>query len=369
MGGCVAERRLHDRRKAKPIPGSIGELFDASGGLRAATLRAGRFWPSGSSPVLSVLPGTDCDRLLPDRPKAPGAAPIQLRGRLLVHAPSFWWHEPGTAAALLAPVATVYGAVAAARLRQEGERAGVPVLCVGNPTVGGSGKTPAALALARLLMDAGERPFLLSRGYGGRLSGPVRVATEHHRADDVGDEPLLLARGAPTIVARDRVAGARVARTAGASVIVLDDGFQNPSLAKDLSILVVDAGRGVGNGQVFPAGPLRAPLTAQLDRAQAVLIIGDGATAAPVATAAEERGLTLFYGRLVPDAETVAALKGTRVLAFAGIGHPEKFFATLSDAGIEVAVRRGFPDHHRFTAPEAAALVAGAAQTGATLVK
>jgi tetraacyldisaccharide 4'-kinase len=285
-----------------------------------------------------------------------------------MHPPSFWWQEPGTAAALLAPVAAVYGAVAAARLRQTGERAGVTVLCVGDPTMGGSGKTPTALALARLLIEAGERPCLLSRGYGGRLGGPVKVDPRHHRSDDVGDEPLLLARCAPTIIAHDRVAGARSARTAAVDVIVLDDGFQNPSLAKDLSILVVDAGRGVGNGQVFPAGPLRAPLTAQLDRAQAVLIIGDGATAAPVATAAEERGLTLFYGRLVPDAETVAALKGTRVLAFAGIGHPEKFFATLSDAGIEVAVRRGFPDHHRFTAPEAAALVAEADQTGLTLV-
>jgi tetraacyldisaccharide 4'-kinase len=285
-----------------------------------------------------------------------------------MHPPSFWWQDPGTAAALLAPVAAVYGAVAAARLRQTGKRAGVPVLCVGNPTVGGNGKTPTALALARLLIAAGARPCLLSRGYGGRLAGPVKVDPRHHRSDDVGDEPLLLARCAPTIIAHDRVAGARSARTAGADVIVLDDGFQNPSLAKDLSILVVDAGRGVGNGQVFPAGPLRAPLTAQLDRAQAVLIIGDGATAAPVATAAEARGLTLFYGRLVPDAETVAAFKGTRVLAFAGIGHPEKFFATLSDAGIKVAVRRGFPDHHRFTAPEAAALVAEADQTGLTLV-
>jgi tetraacyldisaccharide 4'-kinase len=212
-----------------------------------------------------------------------------------MHAPSFWWQEPGTAAALLAPVASIYGAVAAARLRQTGERAGVPVLCVGNPTVGGSGKTPTALALARLLIDAGERPFLLSRGYGGRLAGPVRVDPQHHRADDVGDEPRLLARGAPTVIARDRVAGARVARSAGAGVIVLDDGFQNPSLAKDLSILVIDGRRGIGNGRVFPAGPLRAPLAAQFDRAQAVLIIGEGPTGAVTARDAEadRAGLSL----------------------------------------------------------------------------
>jgi len=284
-----------------------------------------------------------------------------------VRAPSFWWQEPGAAAALLAPIAAVYGAVAAARLRLPGERAGVPVLCVGNPTVGGSGKTPAALALARLLIEAGERPWLLSRGYGGRLAGPVRVDPQHHRADDVGDEPLLLARCAPSVVARDRVAGARVARGAGADVIVLDDGFQNPSLAKDLSILVIDARRGIGNGRVFPAGPLRAPLAAQLDRAQAILVIGDG-PAASVARDAEARGLTVFRGRLVPDAASVAALKGNRVLAFAGIGDPEKFFATLADAGIDVAVRRGFPDHHRFTATQAAALLAEADRTGHSLV-
>jgi tetraacyldisaccharide 4'-kinase len=284
-----------------------------------------------------------------------------------VRAPSFWWQDSTTAAALLSPVAGVYGAVAAARLRRSGERANVPVLCVGNPTLGGSGKTPTALALARLLIDAGERPFLLSRGYGGRLAGPVRVDPQHHRADDVGDEPLLLARCAPTIIARDRVAGARFARVAGASVIVLDDGFQNPSLAKDLSILVVDGRRGVGNGLVFPAGPLRAPLVAQLDRAQAMLTLGDGPTAAAMESAAALRGLTLFRGTLVPDAAGVAALKGNRVLAFAGIGDPDKFFATLSDAGVDVVIRRGFADHHRFTAADAESLLVEADRAGLSL--
>jgi tetraacyldisaccharide 4'-kinase len=285
-----------------------------------------------------------------------------------VQSPSFWWQEPGTAAVLLAPVAAVYGAVASARLRQTGERVGVPVVCVGNPTLGGSGKTPTALTLARLLTDVGERPFLMSRGYGGRLAGPVRVDPQHHRADDVGDEPVLLARNAPTIIARDRVAGARVARTAGASVIVLDDGFQNPSLAKDLSILTIDGRRGIGNGQVFPAGPLRAPLSAQFDRAQAVLIIGEGPAGAAASHDAQARGLTVFRGRLVPDATSVAALTGSRVLAFAGIGDPEKFFATLRDAGVEVAVARGFPDHHPFTAEQAGALVAEAERAELTVV-
>jgi tetraacyldisaccharide 4'-kinase len=285
-----------------------------------------------------------------------------------VRAPSFWWQEAGTAAALLAPAAGVYATVAAARLRQAGARAGIPVLCVGNPTLGGSGKTPTALALARLLIAAGERPWLLSRGYGGQLAGPVTVDPRHHRADDVGDEPLLLAQCAPTIIARDRVAGARAARAAGASVIVMDDGFQNPALAKDLSILVVDARRGIGNGRVFPAGPLRAPLAAQLARARAMLLIGEGPAAAPMAAAAEAHGLAFFHGRLVPDAAAVAALAGERVLAFAGIGDPEKFFATLADSGIEAAIRRGFPDHRPYTGADAAALMAEADRAGLPLV-
>jgi tetraacyldisaccharide 4'-kinase len=144
--------------------------------------------------------------------------------------PAFWWREAGLAAGLLAPLAAVYGAVASARLAQRGARAAVPVICIGNLTLGGAGKTPLVLTLARLLRDAGEQPVLLSRGYGGRLEGPLRVDLARHRAADVGDEPLLLARIAPTVVARDRAKGALAAIAAGASVIVMDDGFQNPSL-------------------------------------------------------------------------------------------------------------------------------------------
>ena len=180
-----------------------------------------------------------------------------------MRAPGFWWKEPGAISALLSPLAAIYGSIAARRLAQPGERVGIPVICIGNPTVGGAGKTPTAIAIAKLLIAAGERPMFLSRGYGGRLAGPVTVEAAH-TAVQVGDEPLLLARVAPTIVADDRVAGARLAKEQGASVIVMDDGFQNPSLAKDLSILVVDA-RGAGNGHVLPAGPLRAPLDPQLD--------------------------------------------------------------------------------------------------------
>lgn len=274
--------------------------------------------------------------------------------------PAFWLRSPGIAAGLLSPIAASYGAVASWRLAQSGRAVGVPVICVGNLTVGGAGKTPTAIAVAELLHDAGRRPFLLSRGYGGRLKGPLRVDAATHRAADVGDEPLLLARGAPTIVAADRVAGADVARAAGAGVIVMDDGFQNPSLQKNLSILVIDGGRGVGNGKVFPAGPLRAPLQAQLARAQALLVIGRVADAAEVVQQAQARGLAIFHGRLEPDAEALAVLRERPVLAFAGIGDPEKFFSTLAGAGVEVRARQVFPDHHRYRRDEATNLIARA---------
>ena len=269
--------------------------------------------------------------------------------------PAFWWRA-GTGGPI-APLAALYGAVAGLRMQARGRQAGLPVICLGNLTVGGAGKTPAALAVAQFLHAAHERPFFLSRGYGGRLAGPVRVNPALHRAADVGDEPILLARLAPTVVARDRVAGATFARSAGASVIVMDDGFQNPSLAKDLSLILVDGRRGIGNGRVVPAGPLRAPLERQLDRAQALIVVGAPDGAARVIERAEERKIPLFHGKLEPDRAVVNAIGRRKVLAFAGIADPEKFFATLAAAGIEVANRAGFPDHHRFSAAEALDLV------------
>ncbi len=172
--------------------------------------------------------------------------------------PAFWWRPAGLMSGLLSPLAAIYGAVAASRMARAGHDAGIPVICVGNPTLGGAGKTPTAIAVAQMLDAAGRRPFVLSRGYGGALAGPVQVDPAHHRATDVGDEPLLLARFAPTIVSRDRAAGADAARAAGAGAVVMDDGFQSPALRKDRSLLVVDGRRGIGNGKVFPAGPLRA---------------------------------------------------------------------------------------------------------------
>jgi tetraacyldisaccharide 4'-kinase len=282
--------------------------------------------------------------------------------------PAFWWREAGLAAGLLAPFAAAYGAVASARLAQRGARAAVPVVCIGNPTLGGAGKTPLALTLTRLLAQAGDRPALLSRGYGGRLEGPLQVDPARHRAADVGDEPLLLARVAPTFVARDRVVGAQAAVAAGAGIIVMDDGFQNPSLQKSFSVLVVDGRRGLGNGRVVPAGPLRAPFAAQLARADALVVVETSNAGAGVVVAARDGGVPVFYAELAPDAAAVAALAGVRVLAFAGIGDPQKLFETLARAGTEVAATRGFPDHHRYTPAEARMLCAQAERAALTLV-
>jgi tetraacyldisaccharide 4'-kinase len=281
--------------------------------------------------------------------------------------PPFWWRHAGVAARALAPLAAIYGAIASRRLARSGWRAGVAVICIGNPVVGGAGKTPAALAVARLLQAAGERPVLLSRGYGGALAGPVLVDTARHSAADVGDEPLLLARAAPTVVARDRSSGAQTACEAGASVIVMDDGFQNPSLAKDFSVLVVDGRRGIGNGRVIPAGPLRAPLPAQLQRAHALIVVGQPSRFELVSEA-ERRAIPVFLARLEPPDDALDPLKTGRALAFAGIGDPEKFFATLREAGVAIAATRSFPDHHRYTRRDAEALCDEAARDGLLLV-
>lgn len=281
--------------------------------------------------------------------------------------PPAFWRSRGPLATLLRPSAALYGAVAAWRMEREGERAALPVICVGNFTVGGAGKTPTALRLAALLAAMGERPAFLTRGYGGSSPGPLRVDPARHRAAEVGDEPLLLARAAPTIVGRDRPAGARLAVETGAGVLVMDDGLQNPSLAKDLSFAVVDAATGVGNGLPLPAGPLRAPLDAQWPRIDAVVLVGDGAAGEALAREAARRGKPVLRARLTPGPEA-AALRGRPVLAFAGIGRPEKFFETLEALGATVGCRRAFPDHHPYTVAEVNGLVAEAVAEGLTPV-
>ena len=282
--------------------------------------------------------------------------------------PAFWWRKAGLTAGLLGPLARVYGSVAERRMSATGAQAGVPVICVGNFTLGGTGKTPTVITLAGLFASAGKRTFCLSRGYGGDVAGPRLVNAHQDKAAQVGDEALLIAHVAPVIVARDRVAGAALARQQGAELIVMDDGLQNPSLMKDFTLAVVDARRGIGNGLVFPAGPLRAPLAAQLAQTDGLLVVGDGTSAENVSEQCRSRGLPVFHGRLVPNPAAVESLKGRRVLAFAGIGDPEKFFATALEAGIEVAQRRAFADHHRFTAEEAADLLMQAEHSGLALL-
>ncbi len=280
--------------------------------------------------------------------------------------PDFWNAGPDHPwARALAPFGAAYGALTARRMDRAGASAGCPVLCLGNFTLGGAGKTPAALAVAALLEELGRDPVFLSRGYGGRTAGPVRVDPDRHAAAEVGDEPLLLARRAPTVVSRHRPAGAALCRQLGADAIVMDDGLQNPSLAKDLSLAVIDAAVGLGNGLPFPAGPLRAPLARQWPHVGGLIVIGDGTPGDGIARVAERRGLPILRARLVRESEDLA---GLRCFAFAGIGRPEKFFGTLAEAGAVIAGRRAFPDHHPYRDADLAALAGEALRLGADLV-
>jgi len=281
-----------------------------------------------------------------------------------MQAPEFW-RRRGWQAWALEPVAQTFAAAGALRRAlAHPVKAAVPVLCVGNLVAGGAGKTPVTLELARLLTAAGHRPHILTRGYGGALSGPVRVDPTSHDFRAVGDEALLLAAAAPTWVAHDRPAGARAAVAAGAELILMDDGLQNPSLIKDLALMVVDAGYGFGNGRVMPAGPLREPRARGLARAQAAVLIGQD-TAGLGADLA--RDLPVASARLVPSGD-IAAWRGRRVVAFAGIGRPQKFFDSLIALGVELIAGIGFPDHHPYKPAEMADLIDQAEQAGATAV-
>ena len=266
------------------------------------------------------------------------------------------------------PLGAIYGLIAGHRLQREGFDAGIPVLCVGNYHVGGAGKTPAVLALVKLLRDLGEMPVVLSRGYGGQLRGPILVDLDRHAAFDVGDEPVMLARTIPVVVARNRIDGVALARAQRASVILMDDGFQNPAIAKDVSLIVIDGTRGLGNACVFPAGPLRAPLPPQLARTDTLIVIGDGVGADAVAAAVATRGTPVLRAHLRPGEASVASLRGKRVLAFAGIGDPSRFFRTLRANGIEVAKERAFADHHPFSENQIETLREEARRDALTLV-
>lgn len=261
---------------------------------------------------------------------------------------------------MLAPIGAVYGISVGWRAAQtRSYRPRARVLCVGNLTAGGTGKTPAAIAIAGRLAHRGKAVFL-TRGYGGRLSGPVVVDSGRHSASDAGDEALLLARHATTILARNRDAGAQLADGLSADFIVMDDGFQNFQIAKDMAILVVDAQTGFGNGKVIPAGPLREPVHTGLARADAIILTGDGSPAIPPCPR------PIVRAKLIP--ESPGLFCGKKVLAFAGIGRPQKFFDMLADHGAELAGSMAFPDHHPYSAGELAALVTRAQNANALLV-
>ncbi len=290
-------------------------------------------------------------------------------------APAFWSQEkPDAIGALctmaLLPLAQAYGFIAARRMQKIGFVAPLPVLCVGNFVVGGAGKTPTAIALAELLIVAGEKPWFSSRGYSSSAehAAPLLVDIEKQQARDVGDEALLLARVAPTLVSSDRVSAAKHAAAAGASVLILDDGLQNPALRKDWSLCVVDGEAGIGNGRCLPAGPLRAPLDAQLACVSAVLLLGEGAQGDAIAARAAHFNKPVLRGRLVIPADEARRFKGARVYAFAGIGRPEKFFASLAESGANLIGAVSFPDHYPYARDDVARLQRAAHEQGALLV-
>jgi tetraacyldisaccharide 4'-kinase len=282
-------------------------------------------------------------------------------------APAFWARPPGLLSELLLPVGA--GWDAAGRLRQALSRpycSPVPVVCVGNLVAGGAGKTPVVLALAEYLVSRGIAVHIVTRGYGGRLGGPVRVDPTEHDAAAVGDEALLLVARAPCWVARDRADGVRAAVAAGAQMALLDDGFQNPGITKALSLLVVDAAYGFGNGRVIPAGPLRESLTRGLARADAVVLLETDTHARGPGAPSIDTGLPMLHALLRPVAGE--RLAGERLLAFAGIGRPEKFFETLRALGTELVGTRRFADHHPFRAREIEQLLRAAERAQARLI-
>lgn len=287
--------------------------------------------------------------------------------------PAFWYappDAPGWHARALAPLGALYAAATARRVaRAPACRPACPVICVGNINAGGTGKTPTVIALQTALSARGIAAHVVSRGYGGRLTGPTAVDPRQHSAAEVGDEPLLLAAFGPTWVARDRAAGARAAEAAGAQAILLDDGFQNPTLPKDLSLVVVDAQRGFGNGHVLPAGPLREPVTKGLARADLLLSIGTAAAQSRFDTiwGAHLGNLPHLRGALTP-LQTGMAWNGLRAIAFAGIGHPEKFFDSLREQGVTLCATHPLEDHQPLDTRLITRLLADAKAQNAQLV-
>ncbi len=276
--------------------------------------------------------------------------PKEPAAEMPLKTPAFWYRSadrPTTATEIaLTPFSWIYDA--GRKIRNSGiktEKANIPVLCVGNIVSGGSGKTPAVRALRELLRanNLSKTPFILSRGYGGTLPGPVLVDHDTHRFSEVGDEPLLLAKEGQVIISRNRPEGAKIAERFGADLILMDDGFQNPSLKKNVSFLVIDGSSGLGNGKLLPAGPLREPLNEALERTDAAILIGE-----------DERGIKNkipahipVFGASIKPHLTPDPHKN--YIGFAGLGRPEKFKKTLEDCGLKLTAFYAFADHHPYT--------------------
>ncbi|MCD2172884.1 tetraacyldisaccharide 4'-kinase [Rhizobium sp. C4] len=286
---------------------------------------------------------------------------------MVSESPPFWWTKIGWQAALLWPASLIYGAISGRNMRRA-RRAPVdcPVICVGNFTVGGAGKTPTAIAIARAATALGYKPGLLSRGYSGLISRPTIVDPDHHRAVDVGDEPLLLARAGLTVVARNRLEGARKLIAEGADLIIMDDGFQSARIAIDYALVVVDGKRGIGNGLVVPSGPIRAPLKEQLRHVTTLLAVSGGPAADPFIRRMARAGKQVLEATVAPV--NGRDFNGKKLFAFAGIADPTKFYGSLADVGAEVVATRSFPDHHHFADDELRSLVVDAERDGLTLV-
>ncbi|WP_337266226.1 tetraacyldisaccharide 4'-kinase [Oryzifoliimicrobium ureilyticus] len=286
---------------------------------------------------------------------------------MVSEAPPFWWEKADWRARVLFPFAAIYGYVAGRRmLRAQPPAVGVPVICIGNFTVGGAGKTPTAIAMARVAIANGFKPGFLSRGYGGSIDVTTVVDPHHHRATAVGDEPLLLAREATTVIARRRIDGARRLVAEGVDLIIMDDGFQSARLTIDYALLVIDAGRGLGNGHIVPAGPVRAPLGQQLARTDGILKVGDGNAADRVVRTAARAAKPFFEAKV--EVSRGGNLVGKRVLAFAGIADPSKFFRTVEASGAEIVQKRAFGDHEHLRDDEISELLTEARQDGLLIV-
>ena len=288
--------------------------------------------------------------------------------------PDFWYNQNGSFfSALLAPAGWAYGLASAIRQdRAEPWQAPIPVICIGNLVAGGQGKTPTALSVGAHFIGLGRSVHFLSRGYGGSLDGTHRVDLTTHTSAEVGDEPLLLAATAPSWISVDRQAGIEAAHAAGAEFVVMDDGFQNPSVKKDLSIIVIDGETGFGNGRLIPAGPLREGVTVGLARAQAVVIIGEDrfkleGLLSDIAKGYAQNPVQTFKARLKPDAAALT-LKDQKIYAFAGIGRPKKFFNTLLEIGCDLVGAKAFDDHHPFSENGVSSLLELARSEGARLV-